>query len=247
MRLKLAVIVMLALPVVAVAQPSQAPPSTPSAGGVVPLPPIGLPLPQIGLPLPPIGLPAAGTSEGRRAANRAGPRTRTPHRSAFPVVPVYGWPYYYEAPAATPSSPSSDSVAIRAAGPPVGYLQFDIPGDREQQLYVDGFYLGTLLDFASGVALEAGPHAVEIRAPGFETLSVAVNIASGRTIAYRGALKATEVKPAAAATAASSGPLVPAAPMVGYIVPGCYIGNVPPQDAGLPATCDLSRTITIKR
>jgi hypothetical protein len=35
--------------------------------------------------------------------------------------------------------------------------------------------------------------------------------------------------------------------MVGYIVPGCYIGNVPPQDAGLPASCDLSRTITIQR
>jgi hypothetical protein len=116
----------------------------------------------------------------------------------------------------------------------------------EQQLYVDGYYIGTALDFASGIELEAGPHAIEIREAGFETLGVAVNIAPGRAITYRGSMKATDNPSAPAAAAASSLPVTPA-PMVGYIVPGCYIGNVPPQDAGLPPTCDLSRVITIKR
>ena len=35
--------------------------------------------------------------------------------------------------------------------------------------------------------------------------------------------------------------------MTGYVIPGCYIGNVPPQEAGLPAGCDLGRLITITR
>jgi hypothetical protein len=35
-------------------------------------------------------------------------------------------------------------------------------------------------------------------------------------------------------------------PTTFYLIPGCYMGNVPPKDAGLPATCDLSRTQTFR-
>jgi hypothetical protein len=34
-------------------------------------------------------------------------------------------------------------------------------------------------------------------------------------------------------------------PTTFYFIPGCYAGNVPPKDAGLPATCDQTRVITI--
>ena len=31
-----------------------------------------------------------------------------------------------------------------------------------------------------------------------------------------------------------------------YLIPGCYMGNVPPQEVKLPAGCDASRVTTIK-
>jgi hypothetical protein len=241
MRLSLAVIAMLGFSGLAAAQPA-----APVAGAVVPLPPIGLPLPQIGLPLPAIGLPAVKTPQAPGTANRSVLHKRRPNRSRPYFVPVYSWPFLLEAPVATTSSDSPNDSQVRPAQPTVGRLQLEVAGGSEQQLYVDGYYVGTLIDFANGVEIDAGPHAVEIRAAGFETLAFSVNINPGRSLTYRGTMKAIDVKPPPDTSAASSTPAVPPTPMIGYIVPGCYIGNVPPQDAGLPPSCDLSRVITIK-
>ena len=38
----------------------------------------------------------------------------------------------------------------------------------------------------------------------------------------------------------------PRAPATIYFIPGCYLGDVPPKDAGLPAGCDASRAVTFK-
>jgi hypothetical protein len=32
-----------------------------------------------------------------------------------------------------------------------------------------------------------------------------------------------------------------------YVIPGCYLGNVPPEEVTLPATCDRTRVTTIRR
>jgi hypothetical protein len=237
----LAAIVVLGLPVLAAAQSA-----APVAGGI-PLPTIGLPLPQIGLPHPATGLPVARSPQQPASTRPPAPRARRSHRATPYLVPVYVWPYLVDA-AEAPAPHDSSGVAV--AGPAqtsVGYLALDVADAGDAHLYVDGFYVGTLADFASGAALEAGPHALEIRAAGFETLSFAVNIVPGRTIAYRGLLKTIDARPAPDAAVATSQPAVPVTPMIGYIVPGCYIGNVPPQDAGLPASCDVSRAITIGR
>jgi hypothetical protein len=241
MRLQLAAIVMLGLPVVTAAQTA-----APVTGGVAPLPPIGLPLPRIGLPLPPIGLPATAAPQ-RRGANLPPPAMRKPHRSGIYIVPAYGWPYLYEAPAAGTGEPRDGAQTRPQPQPPAGRLRLDVEPRGGQQLYIDGYYVGTPEDFGGDVELEAGPHSVEIQAPGYETLQVYVNIAPGRSIMYRGALKAIDATPATDAAVASSTPAAPATPMTGYVIPGCYIGNVPPQDAGLPASCDLDRVITIKQ
>jgi hypothetical protein len=116
----------------------------------------------------------------------------------------------------------------------------------DQQIYVDGYYVGTPEDFDGELEVGAGPHTVAIQAPGYETLQVRVKVAPGRSITYRGTLKGTNVKPEPEAAVPSSSP-VAATPMTGYVIPGCYIGNVPPQDVGLPASCDLGQVITIKR
>jgi hypothetical protein len=33
--------------------------------------------------------------------------------------------------------------------------------------------------------------------------------------------------------------------MTYYIIRGCYLGNVPPKDAGLPPGCDPDRAIAV--
>ncbi len=30
------------------------------------------------------------------------------------------------------------------------------------------------------------------------------------------------------------------------LIPGCYMGNVPPQEANLPATCDIARAVSVQ-
>jgi hypothetical protein len=240
MRLNLATLVMLGLPAIVAAQPA-----APATGDLVPLPPIGLPLPQIGLPLPPTGLPPATASpRSDRGANRPPPRHRRTRQPGLYAVPIYIWPSFYEAPVA---SRTPDPQKNAPAPPLTGRLQLAVAAGSDAQLYVDGYYMGTLADADDGVELETGPHAVEIRAPGFDPLRFSVSINPGRTITYRGTLNAIDPTPAAAPTAASSPAAVPPTPMIGYIIPGCYIGNVPPQEAGLPAGCDLSRVITVTR
>ena len=180
MRLKLAVIALLGLPAMAAAQPAASVP-----GGVVPLPPIGLPLPeiglplpQIGLPLPPIGLPSAAASQRHTVVNGPAPQARRPHRSAIYFIPSYGWPYPYEAPtaSATPVLPGGSPTPPKPQ-PLRGRLRLDIEpggGAGAQQLYVDSYYVGTVEDFSGEVELEAGSHALEIQAPGYETLHIHV-------------------------------------------------------------------------
>ena len=62
-------------------------------------------------------------------------------------------------------------------------------------------------------------------------MSVDVRITAGQSVTYRAGLKA--LPPAVA---------VPSTTF--YLIPGCYMGNIPPKDAHLPSTCDQSRAIT---
>lgn len=252
MRLTITMIVMLGLPAVAAAQPAA---RVPASGSVVQLPPIGLPLPQIGLPLPqiglplpPIGLPPAAAPERRSGVNHPVPGMRRQHPSVVYLVPTYGWPSY-QAPTASAKTASPNGASTPAEPQRLaGYLRLDIePNGAQQQLYVDSSYVGTFTDFSGELELDAGPHIIEIRALGYETLRIDVNISSGHSITYRGSLKATEPKPATEAVVPSSVSNTPVTPMIVYTVPGCYIGNVPPPEAGLRPGCDAGQVITSQR
>lgn len=62
---------------------------------------------------------------------------------------------------------------------------------REAQVYVDGYYAGVVDDFDGifqRLHLEPGPHRLEVRAPGYATLSLDVQITPGQTIKYEGDL-----------------------------------------------------------
>ncbi len=248
MRLKLAAIVMVVLPAVVVAQSS-----VPAPGVSAALPPIGLPLPPIGLPLPPIGLPPAIDAQpGIRGAHPRGTENQQRRfgrkhnlrsdRTVIFFVPAYGWGYPNAAQTATPTS-----AEPREQKPLTGSLRLDVQPGGVVQLYVDGYYVGTADDFNGELELEAGLHKIEIRATGYETLDLDVNIAPHRSITYRGALKAAAAPPTPDPPVHTSTEVTPATPTTFYLIPGCYLGNVPPKDAGLPTTCDDSRVITFRQ
>jgi hypothetical protein len=107
---------------------------------------------------------------------------------------------------------------------------------RSVDVYADGFFVGSAEDFAlNGLTLRAGRHWLELKAPGFDTLTVPVDVSLGRPARYRGAL--TPARPAPART----GNEPPRVPQTMYVISGCYAGNRPPVASSLPPGCDISR------
>jgi hypothetical protein len=263
MRLTLATIVLAGLPAVVMAQTSvsMGPPPSPTLPSIgLPLPSITFPLPQISGPLPTIGLPPVGDARSRfgdgqrssrpdnapqRFGSRRGSRS-TP--AAIFFVPAYGWGY---PPAPQPAAPMVSVPDTSPTPPeparPTGWLRLDVQPAALLQLFVDGYYVGTHADVGGELDLDPGPHRIEIRAPGYETFAFDVKIAVGRLITYRGTLKPEVAGPPAPDSAPiTPAPVIPATPTTFFYIPGCYIGNVPPEDVALPPTCDLSRLITRK-
>jgi hypothetical protein len=112
--------------------------------------------------------------------------------------PAYGYPAYgYGYPYGYPGYGYGGYYAPYGygyggySGQPYGGLRIDIP-EREAEVYVDGYFAGVVDDFDGRLQqanLEAGPHRIEVRLPGFETLAFDVRIEPGRTITYRGGLR----------------------------------------------------------
>jgi hypothetical protein len=130
-------------------------------------------------------------------------------------------------------------------------LRLDIRPGVDPQIYVDGYYVGMLSDVSAELTLDIGTHTLELREEGYENLRVDVQISTDGFITYRGELKpvggtdlpvrGAELRASGAVLQASgadlSGPLPDIPPTTIYVIPGCYVGNVPPKDAGLPAAC----------
>jgi hypothetical protein len=103
--------------------------------------------------------------------------------------PTYGYPAY--------GYPASGYIAPYGygyggySGRPYGGIRIDLP-ERDAEVYVDGYFVG-IVDNFNGVLqqanVEAGPHRIEVRAPGFETIVFDVNVEPGRTITYRGSMR----------------------------------------------------------
>ena len=157
------------------------------------------------------------------------------------VVPAYGWPYPYAAGTSVAVVSEQPERRVRVV-PPTGTLRLEVPTDPHAQVFIDGLFAGTFSELPSAdVALPEGAHRIELRSPQHQPLAIDVQITAGRTITYRGTLT-----PLAAPAAAAPAPAPPSQPATVYMIPGCYLGNVPPKDAGLPASCDLSRVTTFQ-
>jgi hypothetical protein len=108
------------------------------------------------------------------------------------------------------------------------------------QVFVDSYYVGTVEDVNAQrvLELEAGPHRLEIRAPQYQTLAVDLRIQPLETVTYRGALEPTRAAPAP--------PPAAGAPTVMYVIPNCYMGNLPPRQSRLPSGCDVKHVEVLK-
>jgi hypothetical protein len=112
------------------------------------------------------------------------------------------------------------------------------------QIFADGYYIGIPEDFRfedGGAVLEPGPHRIDIVAPDYQPVSFDVNLTRGQTATFRHSLTPIQREPQPARDAALKAPAVVKQPVTFYLIPGCYMGNVPPQEANLPATCDIAR------
>lgn len=113
-----------------------------------------------------------------------------------------------------------------------GYLQLQLQ-PLGAQVYVDGLYVGTVDDLRGGRRLDVGPHRLEIRAPGYQSISIDIRIDPGQTTFYRTDLTAV-------ATTAVAAPTVAANPKTFYVIPGCYAGDRKPDAQRLPQGCQAS-------
>ena len=247
-------LLVLAMMVAAQSVAAQAPPkmngsAAPPAPSVRPKPPRAhvLPAPPPAPTQTPAPTPArTQTAAPARSPFDATPSTYAPHYTTpfrrrperfHPFSPGYAPGYGYEAPF------SGDAVQSAVAPHDLSGGQLDASGrleldvePRSAQVYVDGFYVGTVDDFwRSGVTLPAGRHWVDLRSPGYEMLTIPVDIAAralGQPTRFRGVLTALHTPPPQAIPARR--------PETMYVIPGCYAGNRPPRQSTLARGCDVA-------
>src|SRR5207253_10530340 len=112
-----------------------------------------------------------------------------PYGYAYPYG--YSYPYGYGYPAYAYGYPAPPAYLNAVPGRPYSGVRIE-GAPRDAAVYADGYYVGIVNDF-DGVFqhmnLEAGPHRIEIRAPGYPPIAFDVNVQPGQTITYRADLQ----------------------------------------------------------
>ncbi len=228
-------IVLWAFPAASAAQPEALPP--PAELG-----PIGLPLPRIGGPLPSIGLPLKGDRglpdsrepDRRPPVLEPGQRRRSGPSIVY-VVPAYPWT------GGVSHVPAPAEPHLPASLAPSGRLRLEVEPAGLLQVFVDEVYVGMPGDTGGEIDLAPGVRRVELRAAGHHAMAIDVRVVAERTVTYRSELTPEAPEPAAQIGDDTRPPVVPMGSRTIYAIPGCYLGNVPPQGVKLPAGCDLAR------
>jgi hypothetical protein len=103
----------------------------------------------------------------------------------------YGTGGAYGSPDPGYGSPDPGAGSPDPADYGVGQLKLKV-NPRDAQVYVDGYFTGLVDDydgFFQRLTIDSGPHRIEIRKPGFATLSFDVRIPPDETVTYRGELQ----------------------------------------------------------
>ena len=171
------------------------------------------------------------------------PRRRRSNVVYVPYLPYSYGSYSYGIGTAIGPALVSQTEPMPVSEPPSdsGFLRLEVEPEALLQIYVDGVFVGTPSDLGNELELRSGPHRIEVRAPGYQTLTFDARIEVDRGITYRGELKPLDTTPV------QVGPVpapVPTGSRTLYVIPGCYLGNVMPEASRLPAGCDISRMKT---
>lgn len=203
--------------------------------------PASSPRPYIASPLLPAGWSGLRDpeDEARRAWRKHSQRFAHPlYGQLVPLGGYYAVPYggagYYpaEPESATTIAPHAEPVGVVTTGT----LRLEITPSVTMQYYVDGYPIGTSAELGHDLELNAGARRVEIRAEGYKPLTFDTRIRVGGEATYRGTLeRLTDDQPNAPK---------PTGPKTMYVIPGCYMGNVPPDRDALPKGCDARRMTT---
>jgi PEGA domain-containing protein len=199
-------------------------------------------------------------SAGSINSVRSSRSVRNGRHSVVIVPPAFGW-YggFYPADAGSavyppPVAPrsSNESYPLTPEWPAVPYpqpppskawLELQLAPDSAQ-VYIDGFYAGTVSDFSrsGGAAAEPGPHRIEIREAGYQPATFDVRLTPDQTVTYR-----EDLRPLNGVTPPRNAPAVRKAPATTtfYVIADCYAGNVPPSEAALRPGCDPAQVKTI--
>jgi hypothetical protein len=240
-------VLVLALSTTAAAQqsthhPPVPPPATTSAPAprTVP-PPTMLPFPSLppqpagGLTTPSTFAPFDPTNPPRdlyRVHQPDGSRSRPPRPGTYGFFPYGG--YGYAGPYVANGEPPAETPSAAPAGFAPGMLRFSVT-PTTAQVFVDSYYAGTIADIDAQrvLTLGAGPHRIELRAPEYEPVAFDVRIEPNATITYRAALEPARPRPSS--PRAQTGTVANRM----YVIPNCYLGNVPPRADRLPRGCDV--------
>ena len=197
--------------------------------------------------LPGHGLAPLPDRDRRRPRSRDGddqPRYGRPHGGANVVFVPYAVPVV-EREVVIQREVVAEAAVPVVEQPALARLILDIHPPTAQ-VFADGYYIGMPEDFRfehGGAVLEPGPHRIDILARDYEPVSFDVNLTRGQSATFRHILTPilSPPQPAPDATA-----LAEKQPVTFYLIPGCYMGNVPPKDANLPATCDIARVLSFQ-
>ena len=111
---------------------------------------------------------------------------------AYPPASGYPPPSNYPPSAYPPDRQGPQgSIGVQPSQANTGGLSFEITPNTAQ-LFVDGASVGTVGQFTpttQPLGLVAGRHRIEVRAPGYQTMSFDVDIIAGQVIPYQGALE----------------------------------------------------------
>ena len=110
------------------------------------------------------------------------------------AYPPSGYPQSAYPPSGYPASGYPPPGSVGVQGPnqvTTGGVSFEISPDTAE-VFVDGSYVGTVGHFtpmSQPLGLTPGRHRVEIRAPGYRTMDIDVDIVAGQVIPYQGVLE----------------------------------------------------------
>ena len=148
--------------------------------------------PEKAVPRPPASRPPARPAPPP-AARPLDSRTLTYPYYFYDFDFVYRFPYgvypysHYPYPPYGYPVPVPGCVTAEGETEGTGAVRLDIP-QKEAVVFIDGFYVGAVEDFNGAteqLALPPGPHHLDLRATGYQTLTFDVNIQAGKTITYR--------------------------------------------------------------